>query len=161
MAYKLFKGKQRWQVGGDKPMITILPAGLICFNKTCYEHFVKPTGYKSAKGGYAEGTGMPQKGCIRYVKLYYDAEMKKIAFELLSEKTGERVFPINLTKTGRLAVIKAKDFLTYSGIKYAAEIRSYPVHQTIISKSGSGYKRTWSEVKVKVIEIRLDEYITP
>ena len=151
MAYKSFKGKQRWQVGGDKPTISILSTGLICFNKACYERFVQPAGSPADRG---------KPSGYKYVKLYYDPEMKKIAFELLPEKTGERVFSINLTKTGRLAVIRAKDFLSYSGIKYEDKTRSYPVHQTIISKSGPGYKRTWSEVKVKVIEIRLDEYIT-
>ena len=147
MSYKSFKGK--WQVGGDKSVISILPTGLICFNKPCYERFVKPAGSPADRD-------QPDH---KYVKLYYDPEMKKIAFELLPEKSGERVFSISLTKTGRLAVIRAKDFLSYSGIKYQEKARSYPVHQAIISKSGSGYKRTWSEVKVKVIEIRLDEYM--
>jgi hypothetical protein len=139
MSYKSLKGK--WQVAGDKPTITLLPAGLFCFNKVCYELFVLPSNAK-------------------YVKLYYDPEMKKIAFELLTAKAGEQVFPISLTKTGLVAVVNARKFLEHFGIKYAGKPLSYPVHQTIMAKPGSGYKRTWREVRLEVLEIRLDEYIT-
>jgi len=138
MAYKSLKGK--WEVGGDKPVITLLPNGLICFNKVCYERYIKVDNYG-------------------YVKLYYEPEMKKIAFQPLHKEIGERVFPISLIKPGLLAVIRAKTFLTSFGIKYEGQVRSYPVHETYIIEPGSGYKRTWSEAKIKVIEIRLDEYL--
>lgn len=139
MSYKSFKGK--WQVAGDKPTVTILPAGLFCFNKPCYEQFIKVTNCK-------------------YAKLYYDPEFKKIAFELLPEKKGEQVFPISLTKTGLVAVVNGKVFFNHHVIKYPGEVRSYPARQTYITEPGPGYKRTWSETKKQVIEIRLDEYIT-
>ena len=125
MAYKSFKGK--WQAFGDKPIISILSTGLICFNKVCYETFVKPTNCK-------------------YVKLYYEAEMKKVAFEFRSEKKGDFVFPVNLTKTGLLAVVNGKTFFNQFGIKYHEQSRSFPVHQT------SRYS------KIKGIEIKLSEY---
>ena len=143
MAYKSFKGKRKWQVFGDKPIISILSTGLICFNKVCYETFVKPTGYQ-------------------YVTLYYDPEAKKIAFELCTgKKPGDFVLPITLAKTGLIAIVKAKTFLNHLGIKYEGQSRSYPVHQTTLYESGPGYQRTWSEVKrINLIEIRLDEYIT-
>ena len=137
MAYKSFKGK--WQVGGDKPTITILPAGLFCFNKACYESFVKSSD-------------------SMYAKLYYDPVTKKIAFEFLQTKAGEFAFPIKLTKTGLVAVVNARPFLEHFGIEYKAKPRSYPVHPTTIHDPSSGYQRTWG--KVKGIEIRLDEYIT-
>jgi hypothetical protein len=89
MSYKSFKGK--WQVFGDKPTISILSTGLICFNKACYERFVQPD--------------------HKYVKLYYDPQAKTIAFGLRPGKTGDFVLPINLTKTGLIAVVKGKTFL--------------------------------------------------
>ena len=125
MAYKSFKGK--WQAFGDKPIISILSTGLICFNKVCYETFVKPTNCK-------------------YVKLYYEPEMKKVAFEFRSEKKGDFVLSINLTKTGFLAVVNGKTFFNHFGIKYPEQSRSFPVHQT------SRYS------KIKGIEIKLSEY---
>ena len=134
MAYKSFKGK--WQAFGDKPIISILSTGLICFNKVCYETFVKPTD--------------------KYVKLYYDPQAKKIAFELRPGKTGEFVFPIKLAKTGLIAIISGKTFLNQFGIKYKDKSRSYPVHTTNLPETDSGY----SKRMVKGIEIRLDEYIT-
>lgn len=139
MSYKQFKGK--WQVAGDKPTISILPAGLICFNKACYERFIL-----LAKA--------------KYTRLYYDPEMKKIAFELLPAKKGEFVLPITLTKTGLVAVVNGKKFLEHFGIKYPGEVRSYPVHQSYVTDSSPGYKRTWSQGKRGVLEIHLDEYIT-
>ena len=138
MSYKSLKGK--WQVAGDKPTITLLPAGMFCFNKVFYEQFVQPAN-------------------CNYVKLYYDPEAKKIAFELLTDKSGEQVFPISLTQTGRVAVVKAKRFLDHFGIKYAGKPRSYTVHRAVMSRPGSGYKRTWSQVRLEVLEIRLDEYV--
>jgi len=151
MAYKSFKGK--WQVFGDKPIISILSTGQICFNKVCYDLFVKPD--------------------YKYVKLYYDPQTKKIAFEFRPEKRGEFVFPIRLAKTGLLAIVNGKTFLSYFGIKparpglpagqagdrsggYEDKPRSYPVHQTNLPGSDAGY----SQRMVKGIEIRLDEYIT-
>ena len=142
MAYKSFQGK--WRVFGDEPTISILPTGLICFNKVCYERFV--------------GSHHPvkDKPAYQYVKLYYDPETKKIAFAFLMEKTGEFVFPIRLAKTGLLAIISGKAFLSYFGIKYEEKARSYPVHETFLPASGSGYSRR----RVKGIEIHLDEYMT-
>ncbi|MFH1227729.1 MAG: hypothetical protein V1701_07485 [Planctomycetota bacterium] len=140
MAYKSFKGK--WQVFGDKPAISILTTGQICFNKACYESFVKPA---DNPAGY------------KYVKLYYDAEMKKIAFQLFQGKAGEFVLPINLTKTGLVAVVNGKTFLEHFGIKYQGLNRSYPVHQTTIHETSPGYKRI--RKGVKGIEIHLTEYL--
>jgi hypothetical protein len=137
MSYKSFKGK--WQAFGDKPIISILSTGRICFNKVCYETFVKPTGYK-------------------YVKLYYEPETKKVAFEFRPEKKGDFVLPVNLTKTGLLAVVSGKTFFNHFGIKYQGQSRSYPVRETIIYESTPGYKRT--RKGVKGIEIRLDEYLS-
>ena len=125
MSYKSFKGK--WQAFGDKPIISILSTGLICFNKACYESFVEPTNRK-------------------YVKLYYEPETKKVAFEFRSEKKGDFVLPVNLTKTGFLAVVNGKTFFNQFGIKYNEQSRSFPVHQT------SKYS------KIKGIEIKLSEY---
>jgi len=133
MSYKSFNGK--WRVYADSPIISILPTGLFCFNTVCYERFIKPANYK-------------------YVKLYYDPEAKKIAFELLTGKPGE---PIRLVKTERIALVSGKAFLSQFGIKYEGEVRSYPVHETTIHEntSGQGYKDRW--IGVKGIEIRLDE----
>ena len=136
MAYKSFKGK--WQVGGDKPVISILSTGLICFNKACYETFVKPAGYT-------------------HMKLYYDAETKTMVFEPLHRKIGEVIYPIRVTKTGLLAVVKAKPFLEHFGIKYQGQSRSYPAYETIVPGSYPGYQRT--RMKPNGIEIRLEEYI--
>ena len=127
MSYKAFKGK--WQAFGDKPVISILSTGLICFNKACYDIYVKPTNCK-------------------YVKLYYEPETKKIAFEFCSVKKGDYVFSVNLAKTGFLAIVNGKTFFNYFGIKYQEQSRSFPVHQT---KRSSG---------IKGIEIKLTEYAT-
>ena len=137
MAYKAFKGK--WQAFGDKPVISILSTGLICFNKACYDTFVKPSGCK-------------------YVKLYHEPEMRRVAFEFRPSKAGDYVFSINLTKTGFLAVVNGKIFFKYFKIKYDKVSRSYPVRATIIYDSSPGYKRV--RKGVKGIEIRLDEYAT-
>ncbi len=91
------------------------------------------------------------------MKLYYDPETKKIAFELRPGRIGEFVLSINLIKTGLLAIVKGKTFLNHFGVKYKEQSRSYPVHQTTIHESGSGYRRTIT--RIKVIEIRLDEYM--
>jgi len=147
MAYKLFKGK--WQVRGDKPTISILSTGLICFNQVCYERFVR------SRLGRDSAVASPSG--YTHVKLYYDPEMKKIAFEPLQRKTGEFVLPIKLIKTGLLAIVRGKTFLEHFGIKYKGKARSYPAHQITLPEFGSGYKRTRS--RVKGIEIRLDEYI--
>jgi len=136
MAYKSFKGK--WQAFGDKPFISILSTGLICFNKACYDTFVKPSGCK-------------------YVKLYYEPDMRKVAFEFKSSKAGDFVLPVNLTKTGFLAVINGKTFFKNFKIKYDGESKSYLVRETIIYDSSPGYKR--ARKGVKWIEIRMDEYI--
>jgi hypothetical protein len=125
MAYKAFKGK--WQAFGDKPIISILSTGLICFNKACYDTFVKPTNYK-------------------YVKLYYEPDMKKVAFAFRNDRKGDYVLSVNLTKTGLLAVVNGKTFFSRLGIKCPEQSRSFPVHQT---KKSSG---------VKGIEIKLTEY---
>ncbi|MBI4738680.1 hypothetical protein HY772_03830, partial [Candidatus Woesearchaeota archaeon] len=77
MVYKSFKGK--WPVTGDKPVISILTTGLICFNKTCYDAFVKPSACK-------------------FVKLYYEPEMQKIAFVPVNREIGEVILPIKLVK---------------------------------------------------------------
>jgi len=135
MAYKLFRGK--WQVFGDKPTISILSTGLICFNKACYNTFIKSTNCK-------------------YVKLYYDPDAKKIAFGLRPGKIGEFVLPITLAKTGLIAIIRAKTFLEHFGIKYKEQSRSYPVHTTNLPESDSGY----SSRMVQGIEIILDEHAT-
>jgi hypothetical protein len=136
MSYKSFKGK--WQAFGDKPIISILSTGLICFNKACYELYVKPSNCK-------------------YVKLYHDSDMRSIAFEFRPEKVGDFVLSISLTKTGYLAVVNGKTFFNYFKIKCPAEPRSYPVRETIIYESTPGYKRT--RQGVKGIEIRLEEYL--
>ena len=135
MSYKAFKGK--WQAFGDKPIISILSTGFICLNKVCYDTYVKSSGYK-------------------YVKLYYNPEEKKIAFEFRSDRKGEFVLPVNLTKTGVLAVVHSKTFFNYFGIKYEGQSRSFPVHETIIRASGPGYQGT--RKPVKGIEIKLTEY---
>ncbi|MBI4739613.1 hypothetical protein HY772_08815 [Candidatus Woesearchaeota archaeon] len=83
--------------------------------------------------------------------------MRKVAFEFKPQKAGDFVFPINLTKTGFLAVVNGKTFLEHSGIKYAEKSRSFYARPTTIHESGPGYKRTWSGVKG--IEIKLEEYI--
>ena len=90
------------------------------------------------------------------MKLYYDPQIKRIAFGLLPGKTGEFVFPIKPAKTGLIAIISGKTFLNQFGIKYDDKHRSYPVHTTNLPESDSGYSRRM----VKGIEIRLDEYIT-
>jgi len=142
MAYKSFKSKQRWEAFGDKPVISILSTGLICFNKACYERFVKP-----ANCGYA--------------KLYYNDEQKKIAFELRPGKTpGQPVFPITLTKTGLIAVVNAKAFLENFGIPYKDRPRSFLAHQVPLPEAASGYKRKWSEIP-RGLEIRLTDNYTP
>ncbi|MBI5778979.1 MAG: hypothetical protein HZA49_05940 [Planctomycetes bacterium] len=127
MSYKAFKGK--WQAFGDKPIISILSTGLICFNKACYDTYVKPTNCK-------------------YVKLYYEPDMKKVAFAFRNDRKGEFVLPVNLTKTGLIAVVNGKTFFNQFGIKYPEQSRSFPVHQT---KPSSG---------IKGIEIKLTEYAT-
>mgnify|MGYP001568203962 CR=1 FL=1 len=137
MSYKAFKGK--WQAFGDKPIISILSTGLICFNKVCYDTFIKPSGCK-------------------YVKLYYESETKKVAFAFRNDRKGEFVLPVNLTKTGVLAVVHSKTFFNHFGIKCLEQSRSFPVHETIIHASATGYKRTWSGVKG--IEIKLTEYMS-
>ena len=133
--YKAFKGK--WQAFGDKPIISILSTGLICFNKACYDTFVKPTNCK-------------------YVKLYHEPDIRSVAFEFRPGKAGDFVLSINLTKTGYLAVVNAKTFFKQFGIKLPEQPRSYPVSETIIYESSPGYKR--KRVGVKGIEIRLEEY---
>jgi hypothetical protein len=144
MAYKSFKGK--WQSFGDKPIISILSTGLICFNKVCYETFVKPA-RPNAEGGQAGSPADRDKPTnCKYVKLYYEPETKKVAFEFRSEKKGDFVLPVNLTKTGLLAVVNGKTFFNQFGIKYPEQSRSFPVHQT------SRYSR------IKGIEIKLTEY---
>ena len=137
MSYKAFKGK--WQAFGDKPIISILSTGLICFNKACYDTFVKPTNCK-------------------YVKLYYEPDVKKVAFAFRNDRKGEFVLPVNLTKTGVLAVVHSKAFFNHFGIKYPEQSRSFPVHESIIREAPQGYKRTWSGVKG--IEIKLTEYMS-
>ena len=137
MSYKAFKGK--WQAFGDKPVISILSTGLICFNKACYDTFVKPTNCK-------------------YVKLYYEPETKKVAFAFRNDRKGEFVLPVNLTKTGILAVVHGKIFFKQFGIKYPEQSRSFPVHESIIREAPQGYKRTMSGVKG--IEIKLTEYMS-
>jgi len=127
MTYKSFKG--RWQVFGDKPVISILSTGLICLNKACYDQFVKPTN-------------------CNYVKLYYEPETTKMAFEFHPVKKGDFVLAISLIKTGFLAVIRAKTFLDYFGIKYQGQHRSYPVHYPIKNS------------QIKGIEIKLTEYMS-
>ena len=139
MAYKAFKGK--WQAFGDKPVISILSTGLICFNKACYDTFVKPTNCK-------------------YVKLYYEPDVKKVAFAFRNDRKGEFVLPVNLTKTGVLAVVHSKAFFNHFGIKYPEQSRSFPVHEANIHESPASYKRTWSESTVKGIEIKLTEYMS-
>ena len=139
MAYKAFKGK--WPVTGDKPVISILTTGLICFNKACYDTFVKPTNCK-------------------YVKLYYDPDMKKVAFAFRNDRKGEFVLQVNLTKTGVLAVVNGKTFFNHFGVKYPEQSRSFPVHEASIHEAATSYKRTWSESVVKGIEIKLTEYMS-
>jgi len=139
MAYKSFKGK--WPVTGDKPVISILTTGLICFNKACYDTFVKPTNCK-------------------YVKLYYDPDMKKVAFAFRNDRKGEFVLQVNLTKTGVLAVVNGKTFFNHFGVKYPEQSRSFPVHEASIHEAATSYKRTWSESVVKGIEIKLTEYMS-
>ena len=139
MSYKAFKG--RWQAFGDKPIISILSTGLICFNKACYDTFVKPSGCK-------------------YVKLYYEPETKKVAFAFRNDRKGEFVLPVNLTKTGVLAVVHGKTFFNHFGIKYPEQSRSFPVHQASIHETPTSYKRTWRESAVKGIEIKLTEYMS-
>jgi len=136
MTYKAFKGK--WQAFGDKPVISILSTGLICFNKVCYDTFVKPSGCK-------------------YVKLYHEPEIRSVAFEFKPGRVGDFVMSINLTKTGYLAVVNGKTFFKQFGIKLPEQPRSYPVRETIIYDSSPGYKR--KRIGVKGIEIRLDEYL--
>jgi len=127
MSYKAFKGK--WQAFGDKPIISILSTGFICLNKVCYDTYVKSSGYK-------------------YVKLYYNPEEKKIAFEFRSDRKGEFVLPVNLTKTGLIAVINAKTFFNQFGIKYPEKPRSFPIHPAP------------KYTKIKGIEIKLSEYMS-
>ncbi|MEK7310005.1 MAG: hypothetical protein AAB038_04230 [Planctomycetota bacterium] len=135
MSYKSFKGK--WPVTGDKPVISILTTGLICFNKACYDSFIKPTNCK-------------------YLKLYYDPDAKKIAFEPINREVGAAVFPVKLVKPCLFGIVSGKTFLNACGIKYQAQVRSYPVHETIIRDSGLGYQGT--RKGVKGIEIKLTEY---
>ena len=168
MAYKAFKGK--WQAFGDKPIISMPPGalqppagcsrpvlnlrsamlgftlrlvrtglttGLICFNRVCYDTFIKPSGRK-------------------YVKLYYDPETKKSAFEPVNREVGAAVFSVKLVKPGLFGVVSGKTFLNACGIKYQEQVRSFPVHESIIREAPQGYKRTWSGVKG--IEIKLTEY---
>jgi len=145
MSYKSFKGK--WPVTGDKPVISILTTGLICFNKACYEGFVKPAGSPADRG--------KPTNC-KYLKLYYDPAVKKIAFEPVNREVGAAVFPVKLVKPGLFGVVSGKTFLNACGIKYQEQVRSYPVHETIIRESGPGYQGT--RKGVKGIEIKLTEY---
>ena len=91
------------------------------------------------------------------MKLYHEPDLRSIAFEFRPEKKGDFVLPINLTKTGFLAVVNGKTFFSYFGIKYQEQSRSFPVRETIIYESTPGYKR--KRIGVKGIEIRLDEYM--
>jgi len=135
MAYKSFKGK--WPVTGEKPVISILSTGLICFNRVCYDTFIKPSGRK-------------------YVKLYYEPETKKIAFEPVNREVGAAVFSVKLVKPGFFGVVSGKTFLNACGIKYQEQTRSFPVHETIIRESSPGYQG--ARKGVKGIEIKLSEY---
>ncbi|MBI4739111.1 hypothetical protein HY772_06135, partial [Candidatus Woesearchaeota archaeon] len=132
-----FKGK--WPVTGDKPVISILTTGLICFNKSCYDSFVKPSDCK-------------------FVKLYYEPEMQKIAFVPVNREIGEVILPIKLVKPGLFGLVNGKKFLNSCGIKYQAQVRSYPARAADIPDSSPGYKRTWKPIKG--IEIRLTEYMS-
>jgi hypothetical protein len=136
MAYKAFKGK--WPVTGEKPVISILTTGLICFNRVCYESFIKTTDCK-------------------YLKLYYDPDVKKIAFEPVNREIGASVFPVKLVKPGLFGMVNGKTFLNACGIKYQEQVRSYPARAAEIHEPSQGYKSTWKGVKG--FEIRLDEYI--
>ncbi|MBI5779915.1 MAG: hypothetical protein HZA49_10760 [Planctomycetes bacterium] len=143
MAYKSFKSKQRWEAFGDKPVISILSTGLICLNKVCYDTYIKPTN-------------------CGYVKLYYNPDEKKIAFEMRPAKAyGEPVFLVTMAKTGPIAIVNARSFLKQCGIKYNEKSRSYLVYPVPLPEAASGYKRKWSEIP-RGIEIRLtDEYSSP
>ncbi|MEW6027509.1 MAG: hypothetical protein AB1599_09475, partial [Planctomycetota bacterium] len=96
-------------------------------NRVCYDEFVKPTDCK-------------------YLKLHYDPDMKKIAFEPVSRQIGEITSPIKLVKPGLFGLVNGKTFLDACGINYQEKIRSYPVHQPL------------KYTKIKGIEIKLTEY---
>ena len=87
-----------------EPRITLNKAGIITFNASCVDEYVKDHGF---------------------AELYYDAQEKRIGIKLLNEQT-EHLFKIQRSRNKRVVLVTARTFVEYYKIM-PKETKSYPV----------------------------------